>query len=98
MVQDASAAWHVDTTQLFAANFELDTAGSRIVWHDVDKISTARIAPVVPIEITDNVIAFPPGTDVTWIDARANPTPTRCDGPALCTVFLESAHDFTLAP
>jgi hypothetical protein len=98
LVADASASWQVDTTRLFGDDFELDTAASHIIWHDVDTIAAARIAPAVPIEVTNNVIAFPPGTDVTWVDARANPAATRCDGPALCTVFLESAHDFTLAP
>jgi hypothetical protein len=98
IVEDSSASWQIDTTRLFGANFELDAAASRIVWHDVATISAARISPTVAIDITDNVIAFPPGTDVTWVDARANPAAMRCDGPALCTVFLESARDFTLAP
>jgi hypothetical protein len=98
VVEDASASWHVDTTRLFAQDFTLDTAASRIVWNDVEQISTARVAPVVAIEIEGNAIAFPPGTNITWVDARAHPAATRCEGPSICTVDLESARDFAPAP
>ncbi|HSD90741.1 MAG TPA: hypothetical protein VLB44_24620, partial [Kofleriaceae bacterium] len=47
VVEDASASWQIDTTRLFAQDFALDTAASRIVWNDVAQISTARVAPAV---------------------------------------------------
>jgi hypothetical protein len=98
VVEDDSARWQIATSRLFGSSFEIDALASRILWHDVDEIATARVSPVVPIDITGNAITYPAGTSIRWVEARAHPAATRCDGPAVCTVSLESEHTFSLEP
>jgi len=95
---DDSATWSINTSRLFASRFEIDTAASQIIWRDVDEISTARVSPAAQLEITGNVITYPAGRSIDWVEARAHPAATRCDGPSVCIVDLQSDHDFPVAP
>ena len=94
IIQDATATWTVSPTRLFSNDLVVDAAASRLVWQDVDRISTARVVPSVDLRIDGNSIYYPPGSVITWADAYAHPLPTLCDGPSTCTVDLERARQF----
>jgi hypothetical protein len=96
VVKDASAAWSVNTSRLFANDFVIDAVNSQIIWTDVAQITSASIAPATHYEIHGNAIVYTPGATIEWVDALAHPVPTLCDGPAVCTVNLEGARDWTI--
>ncbi len=98
VVADPSATWTVDTTRLFGNDFTNDTATGTITWQDVTTISSAEIAPVTAYTISGNQILYPAGEAITFVDARAHPQPTRCDGPSVCTVDLEGTATWGVQP
>jgi hypothetical protein len=97
-VIDSSAHWMVTAGRLFGNDFVNDPANSRVVWEDVTAVTSARVAPAAPVQIQGNAILYPPGATISWVDAYAVPHPTRCDGPATCTVFVEGSRDWTINP
>jgi hypothetical protein len=98
VVVDKSATWTVDTVPLFANDFLDDTQNSQIIWPEVSSIASAEISPGTPTQITGNVISYPVGLQITWVSALSHPTPTRCDGPGVCTVSLQGQRDFLAKP
>ena len=88
-IADRSAVWEVAAHPLFANNFVDDPAASQIVWKDVTQITTASVSPIVPVHIVGNAITYPPGTQMTYVQAIAHPAVERCDGPSACTVNLQ---------
>ncbi len=98
IIEDASARWTISSTRLFANQFSIDTANSQIVWQDVTAITSALLRPTVPVTIAGNVIHYPAGTNILSVSAYAHPTPMRCEGPSLCQVDLNGAHDFQSNP
>jgi hypothetical protein len=95
IIADDASTWHVSPTKLFSNAIVNDVANSRLVWPDVDNISTARIEPYTEnLKIDGSNIYYPVGTDVSYADALAHPTPTVCDGPGSCLVNLERANQF----
>lgn len=98
VVHDATATWNIDTTTMFQNNFQIDAANAKITWFDVQTITSATIAPLVPVTIQGNTILYPPGTVVEYVDAYAHPAVTRCDGPGVCNVDLEGARKLTTTP
>ncbi len=98
VVADKSATWTIDTVPLFANDFVNDTQNARILWTDVTTISSAEIQPGGAGQISGNAISYPAGTQVQWVTATAHPTPSRCDGPGLCTVSLQGSRTFSANP
>jgi hypothetical protein len=94
-VFDHSARWDIEAGKLFANDFINDTANAQIIWSDVTSIATAQVSPSVPTTIDGNAIHYPKGTDIVWVSATAHPTPTRCAGPASCTVDLAGERAWT---
>jgi hypothetical protein len=74
VVEDASTSWKIDTTRLFAQDFVLDAAASRIVWNDVAQISTARVAAGCARASTH--VMFVPGGNEHHVGRRASAS--RC--------------------
>ena len=97
-VFDSSARWEVDAHPLFSNNFVVDEASSKIVWQDVEQITSVQVAPAVKTTIVGNTILYPAGTHIDWVSAYAHPTPTVCNGPSVCTVDLLGSRDLTLRP
>ena len=97
-VVDSSAHWTVTAGRLFGNDFVNDVASSRLIWEDVPSVTEAQVAPPAPVHIQGNAILYPPGATISWVDAYAVPAPTRCDGPAHCTVFVEGSRDWTVNP
>jgi hypothetical protein len=98
VVRDSSATWQVDTTRLFMNTIINDPVTSTITWENVNEITGAQIAPLVPFTIQGNTIKYQAGTQITWIDASSNPVASRCDGPGQCTVMLEAQHNWQVNP
>jgi len=98
VVTDKSATWTLDTVPLFANDFLNDTQNSRILWTDVTSITSAEIQPGGPIQINGNAISYPAGLQIQWVSALAHPTPSRCDGPGLCSVSLQGSRTFIANP
>lgn len=98
VVADKSTSWTVDTVKLFANDFVVDSAQSEILWTDVDTIQVAQIQPAAVTQIEGNAIHYPQGLAVQWVSATAHPTPTRCDGPAICSVSVQGTRTFTASP
>lgn len=94
VVHDASATWKIQTGNLYRDDFVIDSAQSRVVWNDVSQITTATIEPEVQFQIDHNAIVYPAGTALTFVDATAHPTTSRCDGPSVCTIDLEGNRQF----
>jgi hypothetical protein len=92
VIADRSAHWAIEAGHLVATTFVDDKVAGRITWQDVTHITNASVAPAVPFTISGNTLSYPPGTDISSIDAFAHPVPTRCDGPATCTIYLEGTH------
>ena len=92
VLHDRSATWNIQTGNLFADDFVIDAAQSRVVWRDVAQITTAQIQPQESFTIDHNAIVYPAGAPPTYVDATAHPTTSRCDGPSVCTIDLEGAR------
>jgi hypothetical protein len=98
VIEDKTTRWTIASTRLFTNQFDIDTAGSRIVWQNVTAITSAQLTPAVAVQIEGNIIHYPPGTNVTAVSAYAHPLPTKCDGPGQCLVDLQGAHAFQPTP
>jgi hypothetical protein len=95
---DRSSQWTVGTGRLFTNDFVIDRAAGTIEWQNVAAISTAQISPQAPVTIERNIIHYPKETAVELVQAYAHPVPSRCDGPALCTIDLEGTRDWVSNP
>lgn len=98
VITDSSAAWSVQSGQLFATDFINDAANSQIVWTDVQHITSALVFPPATTTIEGNIIHYPAGHQIDWVQATSHPVPTRCEGPAVCTVDLQGTHDWKASP
>ncbi len=98
VVHDKSATWTVDTVKLFANDFIVDAANAQITWEDVTSMTSAQTSPYAALTIDGNVIHYPAGMTIDYVQALAHPVPTRCDGPGLCLVNLQGSRNFTASP
>jgi hypothetical protein len=86
-----------ELSEELAATFDDRTAGT-IEWENVATITSAETSPSARLTIDHNIIHYPKGTDIEWVEAYAHPVPSRCDGPSLCTIDLQGTRDWVINP